>query len=269
MQNFINHLKEFKHIPFSIIVPCYKVKNYIEECLDSIQNQTYFIRNNDYEILCGVDGDKETLDKINEIKHKYKNIRIFYGKNKGLGITRNTLINYSKYENIITFDSDDIMCYNLVECIANKINLNYNIQIMRFKRLYNIIDNELKGKSVTYFYLKNNFPNNIFNRKPDHHIYALLFFKKELWKKVGGYWDKSCAEDYDLLERMKCFCEKENYVLIDDRLMFRRVRDNSITKQQNWKTQNKIMCDYVNKKIKNGNVIYKKILVNETMKEMV
>ena len=48
----------------SIIIPCYNVQNYIEQCLDSIINQTYF----NLEMICINDGSTDnTLDILQKI----------------------------------------------------------------------------------------------------------------------------------------------------------------------------------------------------------
>ena len=48
----------------SIIISAYKASEFIEECLDSILGQSTSIR---YEVILGVDGCKDTLDKIKSI----------------------------------------------------------------------------------------------------------------------------------------------------------------------------------------------------------
>lgn len=47
----------------SICVSAYKASDYIKECLDSINGQTYFNKNKNYEVIVGIDGCEETLEK--------------------------------------------------------------------------------------------------------------------------------------------------------------------------------------------------------------
>ena len=120
--NYTPKDKQFSEIPIkykngvSIIITAYKMKNYIKETLDSISNQTYFINHSNYEILIGVDGCEETLNYLYTIMDNYSNLRIFMmEKNYGTFITTNTMMSIAKYDNLIRFDSDDIMLPNLIE----------------------------------------------------------------------------------------------------------------------------------------------------------
>ena len=69
----------------SIIISAYKASEFIEECLDSILGQSTSIR---YEVILGVDGCKDTLDKIKSILYKYRslNIKLYYSKKNVGGI---------------------------------------------------------------------------------------------------------------------------------------------------------------------------------------
>lgn len=62
---------------FSIIIAAYRTKDFIQECLEAIENQTYFKNNDNYEILLGIDGCIETLEKVQQIKNKIRNIKVF------------------------------------------------------------------------------------------------------------------------------------------------------------------------------------------------
>ena len=55
----------------SVIVPVYNVETYLEECLDSIQNQTY----TDFEVLLVNDG---STDGSKAICERY--CKVFYSK---------------------------------------------------------------------------------------------------------------------------------------------------------------------------------------------
>ena len=148
--NFSPKDKEFSIIPLkykhgiSIIITTYKAKNFIKETLDSISNQTWFKNNSNYEILLGIDNCYETLNYVKIIMKNYSNLHVFMMKsNKGTYITTNTLMTIAKYDNLLRFDSDDIMKSNMIEFLMNEIEKNYfdklNFNMKNFGNETNVI----------------------------------------------------------------------------------------------------------------------------------
>lgn len=91
----------------NIIISIYDGAEYIEECLDSIQAQTY----ENYRILLGIDGCQKSLEKIKEIRHKYHKLNVYYSK-KNVGVYKmfNTLSQLvAQDEYLQFFGADDIM----------------------------------------------------------------------------------------------------------------------------------------------------------------
>ena len=96
----------------SVIVPVYNVETYLEECLDSIQNQTY----TDFEVLLVNDGSTDGSQAICE---RYcqadKRFRLMNQTNQGLSAARNKGVEISTGEYIVFVDSDDIIKTNYLE----------------------------------------------------------------------------------------------------------------------------------------------------------
>lgn len=92
----------------SIIVTAYDNTLYIKEALDSIVESCGEL---EFEILVGVDNCSKTLEYLNSIRKSLSTkIKIlFFTKKTGTYIIRNTLASISKYENLLFFDSDDVM----------------------------------------------------------------------------------------------------------------------------------------------------------------
>lgn len=91
----------------SIIIPCYNVdEKLIYRCLSSIDAQTY----TDYEIIVVDDGSEPTYtDVFIEIKHRYRNLKIFHQDNKGVSAARNFGLSNAKGEYIVFVDADDYL----------------------------------------------------------------------------------------------------------------------------------------------------------------
>ena len=88
----------------SIIIPCYKVEEFLPRCLDSVIGQTY----KSLEIILVDDGSP---DKSGEICDTYakqdSRIVVVHQKNKGLSGARNSGIDIAKGEYLYFLDSDD------------------------------------------------------------------------------------------------------------------------------------------------------------------
>lgn len=89
----------------SVIVPIYNVEKYLQECLDSIINQTY----KNLEIILVDDGSTDNSGIIcNEYAKKDNRIKVIHKKNGGLSSARNAGMDECSVGGYITFvDSDD------------------------------------------------------------------------------------------------------------------------------------------------------------------
>lgn len=104
----------------SIIVPCYNVEQYVEKCIDSLENQDIPI--DDYEILAYNDESKDnTLCVLEKLTKKYPNVKIASHKNKGLSGTRNRGIREAQGDFIWFIDSDDWISDNCLGKILASI----------------------------------------------------------------------------------------------------------------------------------------------------
>lgn len=184
----------------SICVTAYKSVDYIKKCLDSIKTQRYFLENNNWECLIGIDGCEETLECCKSIMPDYdSHFRFFMmDSNKGTYITTNTLMKIAKYKYLLRFDSDDYMPDNFIEEMMWEIRDN-DFMRMRFETTD--------------------------ERRWQSNAYGCVVMTKELFEKVGGYMPWPCAADKELAVRIqdfaKCgFSRKAMY--------YRVIRDDSL-----------------------------------------
>ena len=117
----------------SIIVPVYNVEEYLEECLTSIQNQTF----TDIQVILVNDG---STDRSKEICERYcqldSRFKLINQKNQGLSAARNRGVKESIGEYIMFVDSDDVVKENIVEVLFFYMNSDVDIvecQITRCK----------------------------------------------------------------------------------------------------------------------------------------
>ena len=72
-------------VQFSVLVPVYNVKSYVEECINSVVNQTF----RDFELILVDDGSTDGSGDICDLyKNKYPYIKVFHKHNEGLIATR-------------------------------------------------------------------------------------------------------------------------------------------------------------------------------------
>ena len=101
-------------IKISVVVPVYNVEKYLEQCLNSIINQTF----KDIEIICINDGSKDnSLKIIEEFAAKDKRIRIINKENEGISAARNQGMGLAQGEYISFIDSDDWIEENYLEAL--------------------------------------------------------------------------------------------------------------------------------------------------------
>lgn len=105
----------------SIVVPVYNVDKYLNECLNSLINQTL----KDIEIICINDGSKDNSLKILEqYQKKDERIKVINQDNLGVSIARNNGIKLAKGDYIGFVDGDDTVDLNYFEKLYNSITQN-------------------------------------------------------------------------------------------------------------------------------------------------
>lgn len=92
----------------SIIVPAYKVEDYIAACLDSLLDQG--LDHADYEIIVINDGSPDNSKAIaEEYASRYSNITVLDQENSGVSVARNRGLDIAKGEYIAFVDPDDTL----------------------------------------------------------------------------------------------------------------------------------------------------------------
>jgi glycosyltransferase involved in cell wall biosynthesis len=97
----------------SVIIPCFNVKEFIVECIDSVLNQTY----SNLEILC-IDNNSTdgTYERLQELEHEYAGrIKVFRELKKGASAARNKGLMEAKGEWIQFLDADDLLMPQKIE----------------------------------------------------------------------------------------------------------------------------------------------------------
>ena len=199
---------------YTLIVPVYKVEDYIEKCLNSIINQTY----KNFELILVDDGSP---DNCPDICDKYaktdSRITVIHKQNGGVSSARNEALKIATGEYIWFVDSDDYIEENSLEILSQYIEKTptdlYVFEHGFFEK-YNITD-----------------LNSLFN---DH--YFKYHFGFEPWNKIYKtaiinnnhlLFDTEETVGEDLLFNVNYYTKIKSCLFIDEKLYHYVIRENS------------------------------------------
>ncbi|MBL4724752.1 MAG: glycosyltransferase [Lutibacter sp.] len=109
-------------LQFSIIIPVFNRPQEIEELLESLTKQTY---TKNFEVIVVEDGSTLKSDKIIEHFSKVLNLKYFFKRNTGAGLSRNFGMQKATGNYFIIFDSDCIIPPHYLEEVDKTLNLNF------------------------------------------------------------------------------------------------------------------------------------------------
>lgn len=104
----------------SIIVPIYKVEEYLQRCVNSLRNQSY----KNIEIILVDDGSPDGCPQMCDALAKEDGrIRVIHKENGGLSSARNAGIHVANGEYVVFVDSDDYIAEHMLEMMYQRITL--------------------------------------------------------------------------------------------------------------------------------------------------
>ena len=144
----------------SVVIPMYNVEKYIEECINSVLNQTY----HHFEVILVDDGSMDnTLNIVN--KFNDPRIRIVRQTNRGLSGARNTGIDVARGIYIALLDADDYWAPTKLAKHVKHLNSRPNVGISYSPSLFISEEGDLLGVGQ-FPKLKNITKQHVFCRNP-------------------------------------------------------------------------------------------------------
>lgn len=141
-------------VKVSVIVPVFNGEKHIEECINSISNQTF----KEIEILIMNDGSTDsTKDICNKLELTDSRIKTFCNENMGQGLERNRGLQLSKGKYVMFIDADDTLAPNMIETLYMTANIHdADIVSCGYNEVYsNHIIHHAKQKKI---FLQNDIP---------------------------------------------------------------------------------------------------------------
>lgn len=104
---------------FSVLIPVYNTEKYLDECLQSVLDQTY----QDFEVILVDDGSTDNSPQIcDDYQAKYPEvIRVLHQQNSGQLLSRINAIYAAHGDYCIFLDSDDLLVDNALETLHEQI----------------------------------------------------------------------------------------------------------------------------------------------------
>lgn len=220
-------MKESKVDLVSVIVPIYRVENYLKKCLNSIMMQTY----RKLEIILVDDGSPDKCGEIcDEMAKMDERIKVLHKKNGGLSDARNEGMKIATGEYVIFIDSDDYISNNMIKEMYNAAIVNSaDIVVCGYKEVYtdkpekshkfNVKDGKiiLSGEEATkrlMTYLE-----------PEMVVAWNKLEKRSLWENIEFPFGKQHEDDFTTY---KILYKANKVVLMEKPLYFYMQRNNSI-----------------------------------------
>lgn len=216
----------------SVIIPIYNVEKYLDQCIDSVLNQTY----RDIEIILVDDGSPDRCGVIcDEYMAQDKRVKVVHKKNGGLSDARNAGMNIASGEYILFLDSDDYIDKSLIETVVEHMKKGYDLVAFHFMC---VSQNGEKHKGPAF--LSGEWNLETAEKKKQFFATVLLkycvgwaawnrMFKRSLIEEINlRYVDNRRIFAEDLYFNI-CYCAATSKIMcIDDYLYFYRIRDDSI-----------------------------------------
>lgn len=192
---------------FSIIIPVYKVEDYLRKCIDSILIQSF----EDFEIILVNDGSPDNSASIcDEYSENERRIKVIHKSNEGSSAARNDGIKRATGDYLIFVDSDDYWeGTTALQSIYNRLQKN-NVDVLLFgykilnvktgmfsisKSHYNsdLLSTSKIEEAIEYLFENDLFPGSAW----------VVVAKREMIRNENIYFEKGLiAEDVDWLIKL-------------------------------------------------------------------
>jgi glycosyltransferase involved in cell wall biosynthesis len=134
----------------SVIVPVYKVEQYLHTCIESVLNQTY----SNWELILVDDGSPDNCPQIcDEYAAKDIRIKVIHKKNGGLSSARNAGLDIAKGDHMSFLDSDDFWSKDYLTILLN-LCIKYDADIVQcgfIRGTETVFPNITIGKGIKTF----------------------------------------------------------------------------------------------------------------------
>ncbi|MBQ2944591.1 MAG: glycosyltransferase family 2 protein [Ruminococcus sp.] len=199
---------------FSIIVPVYKVEEYIDKCVMSILNQTF----SDFELILVDDGSPDNCPELcDEYAKQDSRVKVIHKPNGGVSSARNEGVKIANGDYIWFVDSDDYVQENSLEVLCDYISkTSADLYVFEhgFNEFYELKD--MNGLLCDHYYKYD------FGFEPWNKVY-----KRSLITDNKLFFDTQEKVGEDLLFNINYYTKMNSCLFIPEKLYHYVVRENS------------------------------------------
>ena len=241
----------------SIIVPVYNCEKYIEDCINSIKNQTY----KNIEIIIVNDGSTDrSLELIQEAANDDKRIKIFSTENMGVSHARNIGVEKANGKWISFVDSDDWLEPNFCELLYGKAAaLNADYIGCGYNKVTGENIQKINADGNILEYEKDDFLIKLLNVQTSYGLIHMKLIKAEYVKQVKFNENIKVAED--ALFNIE-LCDYLNKIVIFNKPLYNyRINTDSVVRKYDENYNNKYskameeVSSYIKSKYANERVL--------------
>ena len=213
----------------SVIIPIYKVEEYLRECLDSVLSQTY----ENLEIILVDDGSPDQCGEIcDEYATKDSRIKVIHKENGGLSDARNAGLDICTGEYISFIDSDDVVHPQFLEILYNTMHsADADISFCDFKKFVcrkDIDKKQISDNNGIEEFSGKEFINTLFDKLwvPKNIVVWNKLYKKKIFQKQRFPKGLTHEDEYIFTD----LYSNDNIKIVyrDFALVYYRVREGSI-----------------------------------------
>ena len=209
-------------VKVSIIVPVYKVEEWINECMDSLVNQTL----KQIEIICIDDGSPDNCGKIlDDYAKADERVIVVHQENQGLSCARNVGIDLAKGEYLAFVDSDDYVRLDTYERVYNIAHDNQD-DVLEFG--VTTVPSDSKIKLITYdrkIDIKD--PRQLKKIISNYYVWNKIYKTSMIQENNVKFIPKMLYEDNAFTLMMMPYMKK--YQSLEEKFYYYRQRNGSVT----------------------------------------
>jgi glycosyltransferase involved in cell wall biosynthesis len=217
----------------SIIVPVYNAEKYLEQCLDSILNQTY----SQIELILINDGSTDRSGEIcDAYERKDPRVKVIHQSNAGPSVARNRGIGAATGDYIQFVDADDRIASHMTEVLVEKLSDAFQLVICGYELVTKEEDRVISSKNFSFYkpgpYSKEDFLAHFGEIYQDYYIHYNWnkLYIAELIQKNGIRFDEDVIRGEDLIFNLQYLDHCRKISIISDFLyLYTNSNDGSIT----------------------------------------